>query len=99
MKESGYSSLLSYFQKQAPLAVRAKFAERKEKRLQDLEIDNPEKAEAMREKKRWQDAETRLKGEKVSLLKKLAYLNLNLLNFQLFYLIKFFGSENYRKNF
>ena len=46
-----------------PLKVRAKFVEQKEKRLADME---PEKAEAAREKKRWQNAETRLKGEKVN---------------------------------
>ena len=48
-----------------PLKVRAKFVEQKEKRLAEMEIENPEKAEAQREKKRWQNAETRLKGEKV----------------------------------
>jgi len=48
--------------KKVPLKVRAKFVEQKEKRLADME---PEKAEAAREKKRWQNAETRLKGEKV----------------------------------
>ena len=53
------------FQKKVPLKVRAKFVEQKEKRLAEMEIENPEKAEAQREKKRWQNAETRLKGEKV----------------------------------
>ena len=49
-----------------PLKVRAKFVEQKEKRLADME---PEKADAAREKKRWQNAETRLKGEKVTITK------------------------------
>jgi len=51
--------------KKVPLKVRAKFVEQKEKRLADMESENPEKAEAQREKKRWQNAEMRLKGEKV----------------------------------
>merc|ERR1712137_1185826 len=53
-----------------PSDLRAKFdakmAEIREKqRLAELEEDNPEKAELLKEKKRWKDAETRLKGEKV----------------------------------
>lgn len=51
--------------KKAPLAVRAALAEKKEKRLQELEEENPEKAEAKKDKIRWQNAETRLKGDKV----------------------------------
>ena len=68
-------------QKKVPLKVRAKFVEQKEKRLADMESENPEKAEAQREKKRWQNAEMRLKGEKVRALNAI-YLNL---------LIKIFG--------
>ena len=60
-----------------PLKVRAKFVEQKEKRLAEMEIENPEKAEAQREKKRWQNAETRLKGEKV--MKRLIFLRGNFL--------------------
>merc|ERR1711962_1618042 len=52
-------------QKKAPLQVRAKLAAKKEQRLAELEDENPEKAELLKEKKRWKDAETRLKGEKV----------------------------------
>lgn len=52
-------------QRKAPLQVRAKLAAKKEQRLADLEEENPEKAELIKEKKRWKDAETRLKGEKV----------------------------------
>jgi len=52
-------------QKKAPLQVRAKLAAKKEQRLAELEEENPEKAELLKEKKRWKDAETRLKGEKV----------------------------------
>ena len=51
-----------------PLAVRAALAEKKEKRLQELEEENPEKAEAKKDKIRWQNAETRLKGEKVCMI-------------------------------
>jgi len=52
-------------QRKAPLQVRAKLAAKKEQRLAELEDENPEKAELLKEKKRWKDAETRLKGEKV----------------------------------
>ena len=52
-------------QKKAPLAVRAALAEKREKRLEELEDQNPEKAEMKKEKIRWANAETRLKGEKV----------------------------------
>jgi len=52
-------------QRKAPLQVRAKLAAKKEQRLAELEEENPEKAELIKEKKRWKDAETRLKGEKV----------------------------------
>merc|ERR1712131_275789 len=52
-------------QRKAPLQVRAKLAAKKEQRLAELEEDNPAKAELLKERKRWKDAETRLKGEKV----------------------------------
>ena len=57
-------------QRKAPLQVRAKLAAKKEQRLAELEEENPEKAELIKEKKRWKDAETRLKGEKVKFIRK-----------------------------
>ena len=60
--------LNSSIQRKAPLQVRAKLAAKKEQRLAELEEENPEKAELIKEKKRWKDAETRLKGEKVKFI-------------------------------
>jgi len=45
--------------------VRLKEAEIKEARLEQLEETNPEKAEAVKEKIKWKNAMTRMKGEKV----------------------------------
>ena len=70
-----------------PLKVRAKFVEQKEKRLAEMDAENPEKAEAQREKKRWQNAETRLKGEKVSFFWKSKNFEKNW-SFELFFTIK-----------
>ncbi|CBY20323.1 unnamed protein product [Oikopleura dioica] len=47
------------------LQVRLKEAEIKEARLEQLEETNPEKAEAVKEKIKWKNAMTRMKGEKV----------------------------------
>ena len=58
-----------FVQRKAPLQVRAKLAAKKEQRLAELEEENPEKAELIKEKKRWKDAETRLKGEKVEFIR------------------------------
>ena len=60
--------MVGSFQRKAPLQVRAKLAAKKEQRLAELEEENPEKAELIKEKKRWKDAETRLKGEKVKFI-------------------------------
>ena len=64
-----------FLQRKAPLQVRAKLAAKKEQRLAELEEDNPEKAELLKEKKRWKDAETRLKGEKVRFTNRVLILN------------------------
>ena len=64
-----------FLQRKAPLQVRAKLAAKKEQRLAELEEDNPEKAELLKEKKRWKDAETRLKGEKVRFTDRVLILN------------------------
>jgi len=60
--------------KKKPLEVRLKEAEAREAKIDELEEENPEKAEELREKKKWKDAITRVKGEKVrddaNLLKK-----------------------------
>ena len=61
--------MVGSFQRKAPLQVRAKLAAKKEQRLAELEEENPEKAELIKEKKRWKDAETRLKGEKVKFIR------------------------------
>ena len=54
-------------QKKKPLQIRLKEAEAREAKIEDLEETNPEKAEALKEKKKWKDATTRVMGEKVRL--------------------------------
>lgn len=60
--------------KKKPLQIRVKEAESREAKLDALDEENPEKADELREKKKWKDAITRVKGDKVrddaNLLKK-----------------------------
>jgi len=51
--------------KKKPLQVRVKEAESREAKLDELDEENPEKADELREKKKWKDAITRVKGDKV----------------------------------
>ena len=67
LKNGIFASFLQLtFQKKKPLQIRLKEAEAREAKIEDLEETNPEKAEALREKKKWKDATTRVMGEKVN---------------------------------
>lgn len=60
--------------KKKPIQIRIKEAEAREAKLDELDDQNPDKADELREKKKWKDAITRVKGDKVrddaNLLKK-----------------------------